>query len=1699
MKKRVLSLFMALALCFSMLPTAALATENTTEPSTQLTETTSVPEEPEEPETPDQPEETKTPDQGEETKTPDQGEDTKTPDPSEEPPQDEEPPAAEEVAPVGAMLSAAATTGEEHTHYLCGGDTCNKVGHADEGTATTFQPWDGSSTNGAFYLTKDWTLTSTITVPTDSSLTLCLNGYSITLGSQAHNVDQGSYDVFLVQWRATFTLCDCKDKNGNYGTIGHYNPTENQGPGVNVAGTFNMYGGKIFQNQVKFYAGNPRGYGGGVLVSRTGTFNMFGGEITGNTAKSGGGVYVDGMFSMSGGTIYDNAGERGGGVYVTPNGTFNMSGSAAITGNTGTYGGVYVEGTFSMSGGTICGNTESSGGGVYVDYSGTFNMSGSAAITGNTVTGNGGGVYVRDTAKKMNVSGDVKIENNWKGGTLNAGTGLYEKGNGNGSANNLCLGTDKYVIITGDGGLGKNARIGVTTAKAPTSNENISIATGATEQLPYYTNIFTPDVQNQGYVITKKGDKLSVHQHSWGYTESGATITATCQASDCPNANGGSVTISASNAAYDRSAKAATVTASGDWKGDAANSIAVKYTGRNGTDYNSAEAPTDAGNYTASITVGEGENAKTASVEYEIKKVAPKIAFWSPYTGPLPAYNGEQVKNPTDLPMTFGKFADITGFKWYQATRNEDSSYTKGKELSAPPTDAGDYYIEAIFKEGTNTTAGIEGTGLTVRPMQTEKVVNAKKYPVYANRAYTYEIDLNSYLTDLHLGTGVTYTKTNGDLPVYFKAGELSISSDGKLTVPVKNTTTAPLPSTIATIVVWVKSSNYDRITLSVPIQMVAKKSENLAVGMTGWTYGEIANEPEFSAPEGVTATVTYAKADGTALGERPTNAGHYTVKVQYETNDNIYTGTAKFTIEPKSIAGATVTLKKDGNSEAATTLELPYTGAQQTVKVGSVTLKGMTDALAENMDYTVDTNVNGTNADQYTVTVTGKGNYKDTAQVTWKITPAPLTIADATAKERVYVKDKTDVEIISVTFNGWQGPKAAVIGDDYTATGKMADDTAGDDKSVTGTVELKGDAAKNYTLQNNTFETTVNIKLADYGDKTASGFAKKGTSGTVDLSALIVEGGKLSLGTATDTNRILDGDPTVEGKTLKFKFNNSATADQTATVPVKVTNIPNYNGYDITVTLTVTDKDVPTLNVKNITKPYDGKEVSTDEAHGAATFSGQTVAGTWSWKEDAAAPKNVVDSGIYTIVFKPTDTTKYAEAQTTITVTINKALITVTALNKQITVGQAVPDLGEPKPNKDYTVTGLVGNDQLGGTLKMKYQKNGQDVTVSTNNPGSYDIVITGVATPTNGDNYTLKLEKGTLTIQAQSSGGSTGGGSSSSGGGSGKTDTTTTTKPDGTKVQTETKKDGTKIQTETKKDGSVTKTTTNPNGSSVTEIEAADGSTGTVKTDKNGQTTAETALSSKAIETAKRNGEPVTAPVEVEATRDSSTAPTVKIELPRNSGDTKVEIPVSNVKPGTVAVLVHADGTEEIVKNSLPTEDGIQLTVNDGATVMIVDNSKDFADTRNHWAKDAIDFVSARGLVNGMSTTIYAPNASTTRAQLWTILARQNGADLTGGNTWYEKAQNWAKDKGVSDGANPNAAINRAQMVTMLWRAVGQPTAGGTANFTDVPTDSYYAQAVAWAVENGITTGVGNGHFDPTGTCTRAQIAAFLARSMK
>ena len=171
MKKRFLSCFMALALCLSLMPTAALAAEDTTEPSTQLTEPTPSP----------RSRRSQRPRTSRRRRRP--------PDPSEDPPQDEEPSAAESPPRSGRCYLRLRRRGRSIRTTCAAVTPAIKWGHDDEGNKkVTFQPWDGSSTNGTFYLTKDWTLTSTITVPQGNSLTLCLNGHSITLGSQTQSV-----------------------------------------------------------------------------------------------------------------------------------------------------------------------------------------------------------------------------------------------------------------------------------------------------------------------------------------------------------------------------------------------------------------------------------------------------------------------------------------------------------------------------------------------------------------------------------------------------------------------------------------------------------------------------------------------------------------------------------------------------------------------------------------------------------------------------------------------------------------------------------------------------------------------------------------------------------------------------------------------------------------------------------------------------------------------------------------------------------------------------------------------------------------------------------------------------------------------------------------------------------------------------------------------------------------------------------------------------------------------------------------------------------------------------------------------------------------------------------------------------------------------------------------------------------------------
>ncbi len=161
----------------------------------------------------------------------------------------------------------------------------------------------------------------------------------------------------------------------------------------------------------------------------------------------------------------------------------------------------------------------------------------------------------------------------------------------------------------------------------------------------------------------------------------------------------------------------------------------------------------------------------------------------------------------------------------------------------------------------------------------------------------------------------------------------------------------------------------------------------------------------------------------------------------------------------------------------------------------------------------------------------------------------------------------------------------------------------------------------------------------------------------------------------------------------------------------------------------------------------------------------------------------------------------------------------------------------------------------------------------------------------------------------------------------------------------------------------------------------------------------------------------------------------------------------------------------------------------------------------------EDAVVWAAQKGITGGTSATTFSPDLGCTRAQVVTFLWRTNGAPEAKGylpyqdvplDSYYAKAVLWAAREGITGGTSattfsPNDICTRAQVVTFLWRAHGAPTpVSGYRPFMDVPAGIYYDEAVTWATENKITTGLNGPYFGPSGTCTRAQVVTFLWRDL-
>lgn len=451
---------------------------------------------------------------------------------------------------------------------------------------------------GNYYLRSDVDATGFITI--NGNVTLCLNGKVLDLRGYAIKVGSGDH----------LTICDCDSAthNGNIGDGGLWRASASPGNcnltgGVitstsSVAGNssaVSVEGGGSLTLASGNIAGNTAGSngGGGVSVHRSGSsFTMEGGSIIGNRAdkKHGGGVsVVSGSFTMNGGSIANNTasgdgGGYGGGVYVTgSDSSFTMNGGS-ISGNSATQwgGGVSVNGSsFTMNDGSISGNTASSGGGVHVNGSG-FTMS-SGNITGNHASGSGGGVMLNiSSSTSMTLSGNVRITGNTT--AANAPSNVYLP--------------EGRVITIGESGLTTNAQIGVSMAQP-------GVFTSGLPENGSLDN-FTSD--DSDYSLLLDDGEAALHAHSYTYSAEDAVITQACTCG-----HNATATLSAPTAlTYDGEAKTASMQYDDDWQGY--RKWIIRYT----KDEQSVSEVKEAGNYTASVTIGNA----TASVTFPIEKAS---------------------------------------------------------------------------------------------------------------------------------------------------------------------------------------------------------------------------------------------------------------------------------------------------------------------------------------------------------------------------------------------------------------------------------------------------------------------------------------------------------------------------------------------------------------------------------------------------------------------------------------------------------------------------------------------------------------------------------------------------------------------------------------------------------------------------------------------------------------------------------------------------------------------------------------------------------------------------------------------------------------------------------------------------------------------------------------------------------------------
>ena len=1555
----------------------------------------------------------------------------------------------------------------DHTHCACGHKAkyAKDIGNHTEHKDRAFVAWTdervkeqyGSGTKltaanalpkkaGCYYLLGD--VTPAKAWWPENGTIICMNGHKIVSAGAIGSTVRVDSDVHVV-------LTDCKAsssisatratgaaglsfasgvQNGIADIFGVSFSGTSSGVSCNTGNTVNLYNSTISGTTSAIYNLGT--------VNTAGTVKLT--SDTNNTSDSTtycvynlGTLNVDGTLTVNGGDVgIYNARNRDGSRYgtMTVNGIVTSNGSKIGLSNGGT---LAVTGTL-----TTIGKNSS---GLYNGEKGTLTVNGTLTATGNASSNKVNGLY--------NAGGTATVI-----GTLTASGGqygVYNYGPLNlagtvNVTNHVYLGKDRTITVVGE--LDNATSITVQTSATPAAGSPVTIAT--TENADWIKAGSFVSWTPSKYAVSRTDEGKTVvlkeHEHEWGYTLSsdGTTITAACVNTDglCGGADGGSVTIQApTDLTYNGTAKAATVTET-KWAADDVSAITYKQ-----GEKILSSAPTDVGEYAASITVG----GVTASVTYEIGKATPMakdFVFAAP--GNLNYDGNSKIVTVSSTKISMD---DVT-VKYYDKDGEE-----------AEPKNAGDYIVKIDVAESTNYAAA---KGLTAD-------------------GWKFTIAKNTTMPDVTLSGDTVYKKDKIEPTATVKIGDTTLIEDKDYTVTYGENTNAG--NNAGTVTIAAKG-NYDFTQVVKMFDITAQIIQVTAVNKSSRVGQDIVE-------------LTYTHTEG----------------LPYE--GDTFTGALETTAD-KDKAGTYGITK--GTLTLGSNYNIVFTPGTYTVED-----KLPQDSFA--FKDVVDGKVTKTYGDaDFTIAVTGA------------------------AAGSTVTYTSTDMSVVTVDAE----------------TGKVHIMSAG-----TTTIKATAHETKDYTEKEISYTLTVAPKTLTKDDLTYSGPITKvydgSNSAPSDLTVFVKPTSLVGSDTLTITG------------SAKYNSKDVKDADTITFTPDAITT-GNYR---------LAAAEVLTITGASITKatPTYKKPAGVTAKYGQtlgdialATPEG-TTPGTWSWQ----TPQTVLDkigSYTYDANFKPDDPNYKGVVGAAITVTVGKAdgnnLKTVELTQKYTDASEHTytPDWSKlPTGQKwSYSSEYSVNNGSKATLTKHDFAADGSLLTyaigggsvgdvitvtlkASCNNYEDFTITLTITLTEKD-DQQALKLTGGTTVVYGQTLQLGTSGGSGSgavtytvtNGTGEATIDANGVLVPVkvGTVKVKATKAADANYNAITSAEVEITITKATPTGepkyteittSGKTLADAAltlDGSTlkpntGTLEwvNDKGnalpGDTKVEANTSYKwRFTPADANYTTLTGSIELYHKSSSGgggwyyTYHTIKATAGANgsispSGWTSVREgwdQTFTITPdkGYAVAKVLVDGksvgtvTSYTFKNVTKdhTIEAVFMKSNGNPqTGVFVDVPED------SYYEEAVDWAVENGITNGVSSDRFDPDGLCTRAQIVTFLWRAAGSPApksTGHNftdvktgSYYEQAVLWAVENGITVGTSsttfsPDATCTRAQAVTFLYRASGSPAVSGSAAFSDVATDAYYADAVAWAEKKGITTGIGGGLFGSNNDCTRAQIVTFLWRAM-